>query len=193
LCIEYRALNKATIKNAYPLPRIDDIFDQLLHAKYSTKINLLSAYHQIRLDTASRPLTAFRTNYCLYEFTVVPFGLTNAPAVFMNLMNNVFQECLDKLIFVYLDDILVYSENLDDHLRHLRLTLDKLRTHKLYAKRGSASSRRLPWTISGMSSQPTASPWRLTKSMPSERGPLLYPKRMCRPFSEWLTFIDASS
>jgi len=135
LCIDYRALNKATIKNAYPLPRIDDIFDQLRHAKYFTEIDLRSGYHQIRLDTASRPLTAFRTKYGFYEFTVVPFGLTNAPAVFMNLMNDVFQEYLDKFICVYLDDILVYRENLDDHLRHLRLTRDKLRAHKLYAKR----------------------------------------------------------
>ena len=135
MCIDYRALNKATIKNAYPLPRIDDIFDQLRHAKYSTKIDLCSGYHQIRLDTASRPLTAFRTKYGFYEFTVVPFGLTNAAAVFMNLINYVFQEYFDKFICVYLDDILVYSENLDDHLRHLRLTLDQLREHKLYAKR----------------------------------------------------------
>jgi len=135
LCIDYRALNKATIKNAYPLPRKDDIFDQLRHSKYFTKIDLRSGYHQIRLDTASRPLTAFRTKYGFYEFTVVPFGLINAPAVFMNLMNDVFQEYLDKLICVYLDDILVYSENLEDHLQYLRLKLDKLREHRFYAKR----------------------------------------------------------
>jgi len=128
-------VNKATIKNAYPLPRVDDIFDQLRHAKYFTKIDLRSGYRQIRLDTASRPLTAFRTKYGFYESTVVPFGLTNAPAVFMNLMNDVIQEYLDTFICVYLDDILVYSENLDDHLRHLRLTLDKLPAHTLYAKR----------------------------------------------------------
>jgi len=134
LCIDDRALNEATIKNAYPLPRIDEIFDQLRHAKYFTKIDLRSGYHQIRLDRASIPLTAFRTKYGVYEFTVLPFGVTNAPAVFMNLMNDVFQEYLDDFICVYLDDILVYSENLDEHLRHLRLALDKLRLHKLYAK-----------------------------------------------------------
>ena len=134
MCVDYRALNKVTIKNAYPLPRIDDIFDQLRKAKYFTKIDLRSGYHQIRLSPESIPLTAFRTKYGFYEFTVLPFGLTNAPAVFMNLMNDVFRPYLDKFICVYLDDILVYSENYHDHLRHLRLTLQKLRAHKLYAK-----------------------------------------------------------
>lgn len=134
MCIDYRALNKATIKNAYPLPRIDDIFDQLRKAKYFTKIDLRSGYHQIRLDPETIPLTAFRTKYGFYEFTVVPFGLTNAPAVFMNLMNDVFRPYLYDFICVYLDDILVYSETYDDHLKHLRLALEKLREHKLYAK-----------------------------------------------------------
>jgi len=129
LCIDYRALNKAAIKNANALPRIDHIFDQLRHAKYFTKIDLRSGYHQIRLETASRPLTAFHTKYGFYEFTVVPLGLTNAPAVIIILMNDAFQEYLDKFIWVYLDDVLVYSENLEDHLRHLRLTLVTLRAH----------------------------------------------------------------
>ncbi|KAK1867157.1 hypothetical protein I4F81_009666 [Pyropia yezoensis] len=134
MCIDYRALNKATIKNAYPLPRIDDIFDQLRKAKYFTKIDLRSGYHQIRLDPDTIPLTAFRTKYGFYEFTVLPFGLTNAPAVFMNLMNDVFIPYLYDFICVYLDDILVYSETYEDHLKHLRKTLAKLRDHKLYAK-----------------------------------------------------------
>ena len=134
LCIDYRALNKATVKNAYPLPRIDDIFDQLRKAKYFTKLDLRSGYHQIRLDPESIPLTAFRTKYGFYEFTVVPFGLTNAPAVFMNLMNDVFEPYIDDFICVYLDDILVYSKTMQAHVQHLRLALDKLREHKLYAK-----------------------------------------------------------
>ena len=113
--IDYRALNKAAVKNAYPLRRIDNIFDQLRHAKYFTKIDLRSGYHQIRLDLASRPLTVFGTKYGFYQFTVLPFGLTDASAVFMNLMNYVCQENLDIFFCVHLDDIAVNSENLDDH------------------------------------------------------------------------------
>lgn len=133
LCIDYRALNKATIKTAYPLPRIDDIFDQLRYAKFFTKIDFRSGYHQIRLESDLIPLTAFRTKYGFFELTVVPFGCANAPAVFMNLMNYVFPDFLDDFICVYLDDILVYSATLDDHMRHLRLAQDKSRAHKLYA------------------------------------------------------------
>lgn len=135
LCIDYRALNRLTQKNSYPLPRIDDILDQLSTAKYFTTIDLRSGYHQIRLDPKSIPMTAFRTRYGHFEFRVVPFGLTNAPAKFMELMNESFTKYLDKFVIVYLDDILVYSESWEDHLRHLRKTLDILRKEKLYAKR----------------------------------------------------------
>ena len=117
LCVDYRALNRLTVKNSYPLPRIDDILDQLSTAKYYTKIDLRSGYHQIRLDEESIPLTAFRTRYGHFEFQVLPFGLTNAPATFMSLMNEVFSEYLDKFVIVYLDDILVYSETWEEHLR----------------------------------------------------------------------------
>jgi hypothetical protein len=134
LCVDYRALNKATVKNRYPLPRIDELMDQLAGAKYFTKIDLYSGYHQIRIKEEDVPKTAFRTRYGHYEFLVLPFGLTNAPATFMTLMNDVFKEYLDKFVVIYLDDILVYSKTKDDHVRHLRDVLSKLREHKLYAK-----------------------------------------------------------
>lgn len=134
MCVDYRALNEVTVKNSYPLPRLDDIFDQLRHAKYFSKIDLRSGYHQIRLDESSVPLTAFRTRYGLFEFLVLPFGLTNAPATFMSLMNDIFREHLDKFVMVYLDDILIYSPDLSSHLSHLRTVLDLLRGHKLYGK-----------------------------------------------------------
>ncbi len=108
MCVDYRALNKLTVKNSYPLPRIDEIFDQLRGAKFFSKIDLRSGYHQIRIDPSSIPLTAFRTKYGLFEFTVMPFGLTNASATFMTLMNNIFHEYIDVFVQVYLDDILVF-------------------------------------------------------------------------------------
>ena len=134
LCVDYRALNRLTVKNSYPLPRIDDILDQLSTAKYYTKIDLRSGYHQIRLDEESIPLTAFRTRYGHFEFQVLPFGLTNAPATFMSLMNQIFSEHLDKFVIVYLDDILIYSDTWEEHLRHIKKTLQILREQKLYAK-----------------------------------------------------------
>ncbi len=107
LCVDYRALNRLIVKNSYPLPRIDGIMDQLSTAKYFTKIDLRSGYHEIRLDDNSVPLTAFRTRCGHFELQVLPFGLTNAPAMFMSLMNEVFSEYLDKFVSVYIDDILV--------------------------------------------------------------------------------------
>ena len=134
MCIDYRALNRLTIKNSYPLPQIDDIFDQLNGAKFFSKIDLRSGYHQIRLDHDSIPLTAFRTRYGHFEFLVLPFGLTNAPATFMNLMNEIFREHLDVFVIVYLDDILIYSKTWKDHLDHIRVVLEILRKEKLYGK-----------------------------------------------------------
>jgi len=123
-----------TIKNKYPLPRIDDLFDQLRGACVFSKIDLRSGYHQLRIRTSDIPKTAFTTRYGLYEFTVMSFGLTNAPAYFMYLMNHVFMEYLDKSMVVFIDDILVYSKNEEEHEEHLRLVLQKLREHQLYAK-----------------------------------------------------------
>ena len=127
MCVDYRALNRLTVKNSYPLPRIDDILDQLFEAKYFTKIDLRSGFHQIRLDKESIPLTAFRTRYGHYEFLVLPFGLTNAPATFMALMHEIFKEHLDDFIIIYLDDILIYSKTWEEHLKHVRATLEILR------------------------------------------------------------------
>ena len=134
MCIDYRALNALTIKNKYPLPRIDELFDQLNGAIYFTKIDLRSGYHQLRVRTTDIPLTAFRTRFGLYEFLVMSFGLTNAPATFMTLMDSVLRPYLGKFVVVFLDDILIYSRSKEEHCEHLRMVFDLLREHKLYAK-----------------------------------------------------------
>ncbi|KAM0037110.1 putative nucleotidyltransferase, Ribonuclease H [Helianthus debilis subsp. tardiflorus] len=134
MCIDYRELNKLTVKNRYPLPRIDDLFDQLQGSSYYSKIDLRSGYHQLRIQEGSIPKTAFRTRYGHYEFLVMPFGLTNAPAVFMDLMNRVCKPYLDKFVIVFIDDILIYSKTKEEHEQHLRAILELLKKEKLYAK-----------------------------------------------------------
>ncbi|GJR93716.1 reverse transcriptase domain-containing protein [Tanacetum coccineum] len=134
MCIDYRELNKLTIKNRYPLPRIDDLFDQIQGSSIYSKIDLRSGYHQLRVREEDIPKTAFRTRYGHYEFQVMPFGLTNAPAVFMDLMNRVCKPYLDKFVIVFIDDILIYSRNEEEHASHLRIILELLRREKLYAK-----------------------------------------------------------
>ncbi|GJW20671.1 putative reverse transcriptase domain-containing protein [Tanacetum coccineum] len=134
MCIDYRELNKLTVKNRYPLPRIDDLFDQLQGSSIYSKIDLRSGYHQLRVREEDIPKTAFRTRYGHYEFQVMPFGLTNAPAVFMDLMNRVCKPYLDKFVIVFIDDILIYSKNKQEHAEHLKLILELLRREQLYAK-----------------------------------------------------------
>ncbi|KAM0035347.1 putative nucleotidyltransferase, Ribonuclease H [Helianthus debilis subsp. tardiflorus] len=134
MCIDYRELNKLTVKNHYPLPRIDDLFDQLQGATCFSKIDLRSGYHQLHVLEEDILKTAFRTRYGHYEFVVMPFGLTNAPAVFMDLMNRVCKPYLDRFVIVFIDDILIYSKTRIDHECHLRLILELLRGEKLYAK-----------------------------------------------------------
>ncbi len=142
MCVDYRALNKITIKNKYPLPRIDELFDRLRGAKWFSSIDLYSGYHQVRIHPEDVPKTAFRTRYGHYEFCVLPFGLTNAPATFMNLMNDVLRPHLDSSVVVFIDDILIYSKTKEEHDKHVRQVLDLLRQHKLYAKRSKCKMYR---------------------------------------------------
>ncbi|KAD7117042.1 hypothetical protein E3N88_04310 [Mikania micrantha] len=134
MCIDYRELDKVTIKNRYPLPRIDDLFDKLQGAQYFSKINLRSEYHQLRVQEEDIPKTAFRTRYGHYEFMVMPFGLTNAPAVFMDLLNRVCKPYLDQFVVVFIEDILIYSKSKDEHEQYLRKILELLKKEQLYAK-----------------------------------------------------------
>jgi hypothetical protein len=123
MCVDYRSLNDVIMKNKYPLPRIEDLFDQMRGARVFSKIDLLSGYHHMKIRPSDIPKTAFSTRYRLYEFTVMSFGLTNAPAYFMNLMNKVFMEYLDRFVVVFIDDILIYSKSDNNQKEHLRLVL----------------------------------------------------------------------
>ncbi|GJY59814.1 putative reverse transcriptase domain-containing protein [Tanacetum coccineum] len=134
MCIDYRELNKLTLKNRYPLPRIDDLFDQLQGSSVYSKIDLRSGYQQLRVRDEDIPKTAFKTRYGHYEFQVMPFGLTNAPEVFMDLMNRVCKAYLDKFVIMFIDNILIYSRNKEEHVNHLRIILELLKKEKLYAK-----------------------------------------------------------
>jgi hypothetical protein len=134
MCVDYRSLNEVTIKNKYPLPRIEDLFDQMKGTSVFSKIDLRSGYHQLKIWESDIPKTAFCTRYGLYEYTVMSFGLTNVSTYFMYLMNKVFMEYLDKFVVVFSDDIVVFSKTKEEHEKHLRLVLEKLQSNKLYAK-----------------------------------------------------------
>jgi hypothetical protein len=134
MCVDYRSLNEVTIKNKYPLPRIEDLFDHIKGAGVFSKIDLRSGYHQLRIWESDIPKTSFCTQYGLYEYTVMSFGLTNTPAYFMYLMNKVFMEYLEKIVVVFVDDILIFSRMEEEQEKHLRLVLEKLRSNQLYAK-----------------------------------------------------------
>jgi hypothetical protein len=134
MCVNYPSLNEVTIKNNYPLPWIEDLSNQMKGASVFSKIDLRSGYHQLKIRESDIPKIAFHTRYGLYEYTMMSFGLTNAPAYFMYLMNKVFMEYLDKFMIVFIDDILIFSKTEEEHETHLRLVLEKLRAHQLYAK-----------------------------------------------------------
>jgi hypothetical protein len=134
MCVDYRSLNEVTIKNKHPLPRIEDLFDQMKGASVFSKIDLRSGYHQLKIRESDIPKTAFCTRYGLDEYTVMSFGLTNAPTYFMYLMNKVFMEYLDRFVVVFIDDVLVFSRTMEEHEEHLRLVLEKLRSNQMYAK-----------------------------------------------------------
>jgi hypothetical protein len=136
LCVDYRPLNAANVKNKYSLPRIDLLFDQLIGAQVFSKVYLRSSYHQIKIREEDIPKTAFSTRYGLYEYLVMSFGLTNAPAHFMYLMNSVFIEELDKFIVVFIDNIVVFSKSRKEHEEHIRIVLQRLRGHQLHVKFG---------------------------------------------------------
>ena len=126
MVVDYRPVNLVTIRNKYPLPRINDLYDQLAGSSVFSKMDLRLGYHQIKIRNGDIPKTAFVTHYGQYEYNVMSFGLTNAPATFSRLMNSIFMEYLDKFVVVYLDDILIYSKNEEEHAEHLRLVLKKL-------------------------------------------------------------------
>jgi hypothetical protein len=134
MCVNYRSLNEVTVKNKYPLPRIEDLFEQMKGASVFSKIDLRSGYHQLKIWESDIPKTAFHARYELYEYTVMSFGLTNAPTYFMYLMNKVFMEYLDKFVVVFIDDILIFSKMEEKHKKHLRMVLEKLRSNQLYTK-----------------------------------------------------------
>ncbi|GJZ16196.1 putative reverse transcriptase domain-containing protein [Tanacetum coccineum] len=134
MCIDYRELNKLTVKNRYPLLRIDDLFDQLQGSSVYSKIDLRYGYHQLSVQEEDIPKTTFRTRYGHYEFQVMRFGLTNTPTIFMDLMNQVCKSYLDKFVIVFIDDIMIYSKSKEDHEEHLKLILELLKKEELYAK-----------------------------------------------------------
>ena len=140
MCVDYRELNVVTIKNKHTLPRIEDLFDLLRGARVFSKIDLRSGYFQLRIHPEDIPKTTFTCKYRLYEYTVMSFGLTNAPAFFMHLMNKVFMDYLDVFVVIFIDDILIFSKSEAEHEVHLKLMLQRLREHQLYAKFSIASS-----------------------------------------------------
>lgn len=135
MCVNYKSLNKATVKDKFPIPISEELLDELGGAKVFSKIDLQAGYHQIRMAPTDIPKKAFRTHSGHYEYLVMPYGLTNAPSIFQGLMNSIFQDYLRKFILVFFDDILIYSNSMADHVQHLKITFNLLIHHQLYAKK----------------------------------------------------------